>query len=423
MTNAPTQRPIDYAHYLPWTRLLRSFRMATDPRKLTLAAAAVALFWCGDQGLRMLPFAPTVPREAPPWHAVRPIPLVGWNGHAGESFVEAPRRGFLRLEERVLSPLRPLLEVVGLPVYEARTWPVVALAWTRLFWALLLWSLFGGAIARIAAVEFARDERIGIAESLKFAARRLGSLFAAPLLPILGVLLLWGACSLGGLVGRVPFGDWVVGGLWGLALLAALLLVLILIATALGWPLMVAAIATEGSDAFDGFSRSFSYLYGRPWLFVWYAGLALSLGPLLVSAVDTLALGVAGVAARTVESGMGSGAGSALYAAAPEYFSPTDSSSADGAQPPGGPSALVSAWLAVVAAAAVGFASSYFWTAATIVYFLLRRADDATQFDEVWLGDEQEEDDLLPLAGIASTDQPVTERSHHPTINPPAAAG
>ncbi len=84
-----------------------------------------------------------------------------------------------------------------------------------------------------------------------------------------------------------------------------------------------------------------------------------------------------------------------------------------------GPVLIASVWLSGFAALAVGFATSYFWTAATIVYFLLRRADDATHFEEVWLGEQDEEDDLLPLAGIASTDQPVVERSHHPTVGPP----
>lgn len=439
---APTQRPIDYAHYLPWTRLLRSFRIATDPRKLALAALAITLFWCGDRALTFLPFTPDqtarlAPERPdsllPPWDAVRPTLLIDWDGAAEPDAAaepgggtptldDAPRSRALTLGQRILSPLDPLLGVAGLPFGEVQPWTEIAFLWTRLLWSFAVWALFGGAIARIAAVEFARDERVSIRAALTFAARRFVSLFSAPLLPLLGVLGLWAVCAFGGLVGRIPYaGEWAVALFWGLAALVGLLLVLVLIATAVGWPLMVVAVAAEGSDAFDGFSRSFSYLYGRPWLFVWYAGLALLLGPLLVAAVDTIAVGVAAVAARAVGTGMGGNSVAALHDAAPAYFGSTRIYPFDTPVAATGPAVLTAVWLRTLATLAVAFATSYFWTAATIVYFLLRRADDATHFDDVWLDDKDEDDDLLPLAGIASTGQPVTERSHHPTVGPPVA--
>ena len=58
----------------------------------------------------------------------------------------------------------------------------------------------------------------------------------------------------------------------------------------------------------------------------------------------------------------------------------------------------------------VAFVYSYFWSASTIIYFLLRQSDDATDLDEVYLPDEQERDELLPLVGVAASDQPVVER-------------
>ena len=50
------------------TALATAFRIATDPRKLVLAAAAVALFWCGDQGMKLLPFGSSSSvAKAPPF--------------------------------------------------------------------------------------------------------------------------------------------------------------------------------------------------------------------------------------------------------------------------------------------------------------------------------------------------------------------
>ena len=419
---APSNRPIDYSETLPWTRLLRSFRIATDPRKLILAALAITVYWGGERLLGLLPFAPADVRSTPaPWDEIGPALLTG-GSEPSSSVFETPAPQASLLAERVVAPVEPLIDVLGLAFGSRLPWSEIGWLWTRLLWTLAVWSLFGGAIARLAAVEFARDERIGLSEAFRFSLWRFPSLFAAPLLPIGAILLLWAINSLGGLIGRIPFaGEAIVAVAWGVAAVFAFLILLVAIATAVGWPLMVAAIGTENSDSFDGFSRSFSFLYGRPWLSVWYLAVALLIGIACVAVVDTLAVGIASAAARTVATGMGEQSVSRLYAAAPGYFADIGPT-APASEPVRFPAIVASVWLTIIAAVAVGFATSYFWTASTIVYFLLRRADDATQFDEVWLGESDEEDDLLPLAGIASTDQPVTERPHHPTVDPPVGA-
>ena len=306
-----------------------------------------------------------------------------------------------------------LFSIASLPLQSEQSWSELAALWTRLFWSLAIWSVFGGAIARLAAVEFARDERAGLVASLKFSLRRFLSFFTAPLLPLAGILALWGMSAVGGAIGRIPFvGEWIVAACWFLAAAVGLLIVLATIAMAAGWPLMVAAIATESSDAFDGFSRSFSYLYGRPWLFAGYTLVALLIGMLLVAAIDTLAVGLETVASRAVATGMGEEAVARLHAHPPGYFTDARSVPRSADLPASGAANIAGIWLSVIATLAVGFAVSFFWTAATIIYFLLRRADDATHFDEVWLSEVEEEDDLLPLAGIAAGDQPVTERAH-----------
>lgn len=411
---APSQHPIDYAHYFPWTRLFRSFRIATDPRKLILAGVAISLLWCGDLLFSYLPFAPG-PTPSPPWETVQPQSLIRWNA-SSTAFYDSPFSNFLALAERLTWAIQPLLAVALQPFTNESSWEHIAFIWTRLLWAIAVWSIFGGAIARLAAVEFSRDERGGLWQSLKFATARFLSFFAAPLLPLSAVLLIWGVAALGGLLGRVPIvGDWAVAAAWGPALCLALLAVLIMIAAVAGWPLMVAAVATENSDAFDGFSRSFSYLYGRPWLFAWSVGVCLIIGALSVAVIDTLALGVTTGAARMVSTGMGWRGIADLHAAPVGYFEASQAPPFSSPSTGSGAASLVRVWLGVVAMLATGFAASFFWTAATIIYFLLRRADDATHFDEVWIGEAEDEDDLLPLAGIASTGQTVTERSHHPT--------
>jgi len=412
----PSQRPIDFAHYLPWTRLFGSFRVATDPRKLLLAAIGLTLFWCGDVAISYLPFAPSPHvSPAPPWNRVAPTLLLRRADRAPAASHDVAIHAE-SLVGRLLEPIDPLLSMKETLFGDPASWSQTAYLWTRLLWALALWSVFGGAIARLAALEIARDERGGLVASLQFAVRRFLSLFSAPLLPAAGILLLLSICAFGGFLGRIAYaGPWIVAITWGIYLLLAFLILLIAVALAIGWPLMIAAVACENSDSFDGFSRAFSYLYSRPWLALWSGVVALLFGMFLVAVVDTATVFVGNIAERAVAIGMSDASAHRLVSETPAYFS-TGRSSAMATNASG----VVTAWLAVLAMIAIGFAASYFWSAATMIYFVLRRADDGTEFDDVWMG-EAEEDDLLPLAGIASGDLPVTERSHHPTVTPGVA--
>ena len=53
---------------------------------------------------------------------------------------------------------------------------------------------------------------------------------------------------------------------------------LVLLGTAGGFNLMYPTIAVEGSDSFDAISRSFSYLYARPWRMAFYSAVAILYG-------------------------------------------------------------------------------------------------------------------------------------------------
>ena len=59
-----------------------------------------------------------------------------------------------------------------------------------MLWTVATWSLFGGAITRIAAVQVARGEKIGLCEAVRFTVKRLLSYITAPLFPLLFVFVL-----------------------------------------------------------------------------------------------------------------------------------------------------------------------------------------------------------------------------------------
>jgi hypothetical protein len=157
------------------------------------------------------------------------------------------------------------------------TAPWVGLVYAAMLLVTLLpiWAIFGGAIARIAAYEIARDgERIETAKALKFSWSKFSSFFMAPMICVLGFLFFFACNVAGGALTKLADLIWIGGPLGAvllpLALLSGFIMVLIAIGSMVGAPLFFPAVAAEGTDSFDAMSRGFSYVYSRPWHFAWY---------------------------------------------------------------------------------------------------------------------------------------------------------
>src|SRR5262249_25386813 len=160
-------------------------------------------------------------------------------------------------------------------------------AWGKFYFLLVaiftvaIWGVIGGAITRIAAVQVARQEKIGAREALTFALKRYLSYIFAPLVPLIIVLGIVIIMILYGLLMMVPvLGDilavfWVVMIVFG-TIISGLLLGLV------GWPLMSATVSTEGTDSWEAVSRSFSYVFGAPWHYIFYSIIALLYGAVLI---------------------------------------------------------------------------------------------------------------------------------------------
>lgn len=405
---------IHFSRAFPWVHLFKSFRIALDIRKMLLAAIALLILSGGLYAVSYLPLSLTEDeiktlREVP-WD-IEPVVTRESNGAA-----------ILHWSNAGKMLLAPLLSVVD-PAYELierpATWSGAALRWTQILFALAVWSFFGTAISRMAAVQFAVDERVSLKEAGRFAAAKGVWVLSAPLMPIVGVLLLWLFCVVGGWIAKIPgAGPVIVGLFWIFPLLLAFGIVLLLIGLILGWPLMVATVSTQGSDAFDGFSRSFDYVFSRFWHLLWF---------LVVTAVHgifmlLLVAGVASVVAHLAATFVGPDFPMSFGATMPVFFGSfgpgdmAESSSTFAGQ-------CVSVWLNILALLVAGYAASYFWTASTIIYFLLRQSEDANHLTEVYRPKVETSDELLQLAGVAASDQPIIERpAKHEAETPKAPA-
>ncbi len=290
---------------------------------------------------------------------------------------------------------------------------------------LLSWALFGGAISRIAAVHVARDEKISVRQAMNFAVGKLLSFASAPVIPLIIVIVIGLIVSLVALIGNIPFlGPLVVGAMFILALIAGFVMTLVLLGTAGGFNLMYPTIAVEGSDSFDAISRSFSYIYARPWRMLFYTIIAVVYGAAtylfvhmfiwltLVLTHHFVGLGIFTAADNTKDlfSTMWPNpmiTGRLSYSADYQTLSAGQRIGAF----------FMNCWVMLLVSFLGAFAISLYFSANTIIYYLMRGEVDSTEMDDVYL--EQSEEEMEPALGGATAMVAVTTET---TVTDDAAA-
>lgn len=398
---------INWRRCFSFLEILRSFRMAIHPTKLVLCLIGLlASVWIAV--------------------AIDQIPGIGHTTVNGASFhkncynlVTGPVWGKWTLPYVGGSTSDEFLQFMMSPVTAARD--VVMLAvdyWDQAPWfvivnmviSLALWAVIGGAVTRMAAVRTAREESVSLKQALCFSLRKWPSIVTSPLIPF-GVLV--GLAAIVGLVTAVPtmipyVGEVLFGLLSWLTLIFGLVMALIfvggLFSLALQWP----AIAAEGSDSFDAISRSVSYISSRPWRYLFYTVFSTLYGCLTFIFVKFLAfltLRITHTAVSTFTTSWWSGGDTDKLVriwATPTLAEPWARSgreafilNADMLRAEAFANVLITAWVWVVIGLAIAFLISFFFTSQTVIYFLLRRTVDATDVEEVYM--EESEEEGLPI--------------------------
>jgi hypothetical protein len=301
------------------------------------------------------------------------------------------------------------------PLWMLTQHPVYFFLFLILF--MSVWAIFGGAIARIAAVHVARDEKLSIRAALRFSTGKFLSFLFAPIIPLLIVAVLGVVILIGALVVNIPFlGPILAGIFFFLALAIGFVMTLVLVGTIGGFNLMYPTIAVEGSDSFDAISRSFSYLYARPWRLAFYTAVAIAYGAitytflkifivLMLTLIHTFAgFGVFTHAdnTRPLWDMLWSGPGELGKLSYDIQTLTLGGGESVGAY-------LIAVWVYLVIAILGAFAVSFYFSANTIIYYLMRNEVDATDMDDVFI--EQQDDELLepaPMAAAPSTTSAVS---------------
>ena len=145
---------------------------------------------------------------------------------------------------------------------------------------MVLWLplVCGGAwlfalLSRMAAFELGREERIGAANAARFLFSRGLALLVGPGMAILamGCLALWFLLQGWLLRGPLAFLAWLF---LPISALGAGLLAFFSLGFLLAGPFSLSAVAINGSDAFDGLSRGYSYATQQPFRLVGYLAAA-----------------------------------------------------------------------------------------------------------------------------------------------------
>jgi len=256
-------------------------------------------------------------------------------------------------------------------------------------------SVAGGAICRIAALQFARGEKPGLTEALRFSTKRFTSFFTAPLAPLAIIIFIGLFIFLLGLMGNIPrVGGLIMGIFMLLALIAGALIAVVLIGAIAGFNLIFPAVAYDDSDCFDAISRSFSYVYAKPWRMGFYTAIAVVHGAICYMFVRFFAFLLLWATYWFLQVGV-LGDNSKLTA----IWQKPDFGSLRGLLVlPGGTESvaafLVYLCLLAVVGLIVAFIINFYFSANTIIYSLMRNRVDNTALEDIYTHFEDVETEL-----------------------------
>ncbi|MHC4416644.1 MAG: hypothetical protein ACYS0G_15335 [Planctomycetota bacterium] len=301
-------------------------------------------------------------------------------GHVTASFSELIE-GLVSLDFRAFFASAGEL-LVRTPVAIWRQDRIFTVVYGLLF--VILIALGGGALSRMTANEVARGERMRLQDAVDFALGSWRRLIFSLLLPLViaGVLCL--VLVGGGWLLMWPWVDVLGGLLYGGALLVGFGVVFLLIGYAVGFSLLLPAVACENCDAADAQQRAYAYVLSRPLHLLGYGivGLVgLALGFVVASLFAAALLNVTGslVDAFTANAAVAQTRGFALFDLTPDR---------GGAIPLQWHSEwsawLVSFWQTVVVCLVAAYVFAYYFGASTIVYLLMRQASDGQEISEIW---------------------------------------
>ena len=428
-------REVVWSELLPWLMLLRSVRISLMARVLVLGAAGLLMTALGWRLLAEAFQSSTDPVIAGWQHSTN---LNIWVSAVQTKSSFAWLDTSARSATEVFDSAREWLVQGPLMIWTYFTRPFVSMFDSKLtpvgfaflmlcgIWELLMWGLFGGAITRIAALKFTRDEAPGLLAALRHAFSKWFAYSLPPLVALAGASVFAIQLAILGLIMRVDALAFLVAIAWPFVILLGLMMAVLLIGALIGWPLMWATVSVEGTDAFDALSRSYAYVYHRPWRLLWYAIFSLFLAIASMFVVKLFASSAIALGNWSVDWGLdnvtmrsvvapdplpvqapkidlkaGPDALMEISIPAPEPSGPTGELTGMAAAT----NKMIGFWKGIVALLVAGYEAGFLWVASVGIYLLLRRDIDGVQTGEVFV-DQAEEYGMPHLVDDPATGVP-----------------
>jgi hypothetical protein len=434
-------RDVAWSELFRWLLLLRSVRIALMARVLVLGAVGLIATTLGWRAIGWV-FSASSDPVLGQWHEDMRYWL--WDKTPEFSIATSVHGA----DELFASAARGLIEApVTLWLYMARPFidlfrsELTAIGFLCLLlcgvWELLVWGLIGGAITRIAALKFTRDEAPDMLGALAHAASKLSSYSLAPLLALGGAAVFGLQLVVLGWFMRLGFFAMLAGFAWPFVLMLGLLMAILLIGALVGWPLMWATVSVEGTDAFDALSRSYAYTFQRPLRLLWYVLCvtvlaAVSMFVVKLFAASAISLGswsirwgldeptyhaIVSPRAAVAESAQPNGVPPLSVVTSSKEEPSSSTTSVSPATPAPAPEPVgmiwvagkaIAFWKSLLGALAAGYQAGFLWVASVGVYLLLRKDIDGAEMDEIYVEDEQEFG-MAPLTNDPATGIPEVD--------------
>ena len=377
-------RHISWRDLFPWLILFRTFRLAIAPSSLAVATLAVVLtplgWWLAGRA-----FLTAQQRET--LVEANAIPPQAANSRLASATPVAPREYLPEAPTALLEAYFSLTEPLARFFNMEWTLGESAYYLCGALWTLALWAFPGGFITRRAIVQLATETAPALRPTAEFTARRYLWYALTPLYPLVGVFILAVPIAILGLPLRLSLdaGSVIAGLFWLLVIFASLGALWLFGGLLFGWPLMWPTISAErDGDPFEAFSRSYSYVYGKPLHYFLYVVIAASFGALCWAVV-------AGAAVIVQEFGFWAiswGGGGKAVGVLRDQALVVAAGGLPGKEVSGGfavGATLIGWCVALIHAAATAFRYTFFFTAASAIYLLLRHDVDEKEMDEVFL--------------------------------------
>lgn len=340
---------------LVWPSLLRTAGLALRPARLGF-------------GVLMIVAVALLDRLGRTWSGRDDGPITTLAANAGGSLASVVR-GVFRLEPGAgaragFGQIRSLLDDLWLAPLSSIT--IIALS-------MLVVGVLGLATARSAATESARLKKQSWTEAMGFAVSRWASAWLTLLGPVLVSALLLLFLAAAGWAGlSLPWVQAVGGVLFGLAMLIATAVVLLLALTLLGAPMLLPSLACEATDGIDAVQRTMAYVAARPLQYGAYVLILCVQAAITTALLIMLAVLVSETARATATA-----------------WTPP---SVDPGQVVEGSNASLRAmnagvlfWLNLPLLMVGGYVASFVHTGGTVLYLAMRRVCDGQDVDDVWM--------------------------------------